>query len=97
TLADAIAAVHKSDANTKRISFDLYKSGKTVEEIAAERGLKPVTIHGHLACFIGRGELDISDFLAKEQVEEVAQFFGENGAEATSQAKAHFGARYSYG
>src|SRR5204863_3362840 len=61
-----------SKANTKQVSFDLYKSGKTVAEIAAERHLAVSTIEGHLAYFIARRELDISDFLTKEQVDEIA-------------------------
>jgi hypothetical protein len=82
---------------TRVASFDLYKSGKTIEEIAAERGLKTNTIEGHLAHFIGRGALDISDFLAKEQVDEIARFFKDHNTVSTAQAKAHFGEEYSYG
>src|SRR5437867_2613592 len=38
-------------ANTKQVSFDLYKSGKTVQEIAAARNLAVTTIESHLAYF----------------------------------------------
>src|SRR5439155_4808823 len=38
-----------SKANTKQVSFDLYKSGKTVKEIVAERNLAVSRIEGHLA------------------------------------------------
>ena len=84
-------------ADTKRISFDLYKAGKTVEEIAVARGLKTETIEGHLAHFIGRRELDISCFLAKEQVDEIARHFAESDSGSTAEAKDHFGDKYSYG
>ena len=86
-----------SRANTKQVSFDLYKSGKTVAEIAAERHLAVSTIEGHLAYFIARRELDISEFLTKEEVDEIAGFFEERNIESLAEAKAHFGERFLYG
>ena len=38
-----------SKPNTKRVTFDLYKNGKTIDQIAAERGLVTGTIEGHLS------------------------------------------------
>ena len=86
-----------SKADTKQISFDLYKSGKTVAQIAAERNLAVSTIEGHLAYFIARRELDISEFLTKEQVEEISRFFEERNTDSLADAKAHFGERFLYG
>ena len=86
-----------SNANTKQVSFDLYKSGKTLAEIAAERNLAVSTIEGHLAYFIARRELDISEFLTKEQVDEIAEFFQGRNSESLAEAKAHFGDRFLYG
>jgi ribonuclease D len=86
-----------SKGNTKWISYDLFKSGKTVTEIAAERGLAVSTIEGHLAYFIARGTLDISEFLTKEQIDEIAAFFRERNTDLLSEAKAHFGERFTYG
>jgi hypothetical protein len=86
-----------SRLNTRQISFDLYKSGKTVAEIAAERNLAVSTIEGHLAYFIARRELDISEFLTREQVDEIAVFFQEKNTESLAEAKAYFGERFLYG
>ena len=83
--------------NTKLLSYELYKSGKTVAEIAADRHLAVGTIEGHLAYFIARGNLDIAEFMTAEQVTEVAGFFREKGTESLTEAKAHFGERYMYG
>jgi len=90
-------APQPSKVNTKRVSFDLYKAGKTIAEIAAERNLAVGTIEGHLAYFIARKELDISEFLTKEQVDEIADFFQERNTESLNEAKAHFGERFLYG
>jgi len=83
--------------NTKQVSFDLYKSGKTIAEIAVERNLAVSTIEGHLAYFIALRKLDISEFLTKEQVDEIAGFFEERNTESLADAKAHFGERFLYG
>lgn len=47
-------------------SYALYRRGKSIAEIAAERNLTENTIAGHLGTFITKGELDISDFLSSE-------------------------------
>jgi hypothetical protein len=86
-----------SKLDTKRVSLDLYKSGRTIDQIAAERNLKPGTIEGHLAYFIARGDLDALRFLTQEQLVEITGFFAQNGGVSTSEAKAHFGDKYSYG
>jgi cytidylate kinase len=91
------ATPEPAKVNTKQITFALYKSGKTIAEIAAERNLAISTIEGHLAYFIARRELDISEFLTKEQVGEIAGFFNEKNTESLAEAKAHFGDRFLYG
>ncbi|HWK56888.1 MAG TPA: helix-turn-helix domain-containing protein [Parapedobacter sp.] len=54
-LSAAPAAGKPVKGATKQISFDLFQSGKTIEEIAEERGLTRGTIIGHLTDFIGKG------------------------------------------
>jgi uncharacterized protein YpbB len=86
-----------SKDNTKQVSFNLFKAGKAIAEIAAERNLAVGTIEGHLAYFIALRQLDISEFLTKEQVNEIAGFFEEKNTESIVEAKAHFGERFLYG
>src|SRR5438093_3933219 len=38
-----------SKVDTKRVSLDLYRAGRTIAEIAAQRHLAVSTIEGHLA------------------------------------------------
>jgi uncharacterized protein YpbB len=83
--------------DTKTQSFELYKAGKTVEEIARERSLATSTIEGHLGHFIGIGELDIFQLMQREQVEEIEAFFREQNTTISAAAKAFFGDKYSYG
>ncbi len=59
-------AVAKTD--TKTISFNLYKEGKSIAEIAAERKLTVGSIESHLIPFIGDGQIEINDLVpAKKQ------------------------------
>jgi uncharacterized protein YpbB len=82
--------------DTKLLSFEMFQSGKSIEEIAQERGFVVGTIEGHLSHFVEQGELDILALLDKAQVDEISQFLMETKATGTAEAKAHFGEKYSY-
>ncbi len=55
--------VAKEKKDTRLLSFNLYKEGKTVEQIARERDMAVSTIEGHLAHFVGTGELSVDEFV----------------------------------
>lgn len=66
-------------SDTKRTSYELYKAGKSIEEIAEERQLHATTIEGHLSYYISKGELDINTFVSSEKQEAItkaAETFG---------------------
>lgn len=48
---------------TKDISFELFKSGLSIKEIAKERSLTNGTIESHLASFIPTGEINILEII----------------------------------
>jgi PIF1-like helicase/Helix-turn-helix domain/HRDC domain len=54
--------------DTKSETFKLYKSGKSVHEIAAIRNLTTQTIEGHLAHYVQRGEIKIGDMVSREKL-----------------------------
>jgi len=86
----------KSKPDTKKISFDLYKEGKSTDEIALERGLTQSTIEGHLAHFIGTGEIDVYNIVAKEKVGIITEFFQEKRPASLTEAKHALGDDISY-
>ncbi|MCA9184634.1 MAG: AAA family ATPase [Pirellulaceae bacterium] len=97
---DAIATMtpeRPRASQTQTHSFALFQAGKGVAEIAAERGLSPSTIEGHLSHFIGLGELDIHAILDRDTVAEIEQFLAANPAAASAAVKAHFEDKYGYG
>ncbi|HYG17195.1 MAG TPA: helix-turn-helix domain-containing protein, partial [Bacteroidia bacterium] len=87
--------VEKGESN--RISLDLYKQGKTVQEIAAERSLAASTIEGHLAEYVVTGEVNILDLLDKDLLEEIKT--ASEGVEEgkLSPIKEKLGEKASYG
>ncbi len=59
--------------DTKEISYNLFKEGKTIKEIAAERSFVITTIEGHLAHYVAKGLIDISRFVDKGKVKRVIE------------------------
>jgi hypothetical protein len=84
-------------SETKRHSFELFRAGMSVDEIAAKRGLARSTIEGHLSHFIGLGDLDVHAVLDRETVADIQQFLMAHPEAAAAEAKSHFGEKYSYG
>jgi hypothetical protein len=82
---------------TKKVTFELFKSGKTVDEIAKERGLTPTTIESHLAHYVGLGELDVKQFLNNEKLQKIVAYFKNTENKSFGEAKLFFGDEVSYG
>lgn len=57
--------------DTKKISFDLYKSGMSIEDIANERKMVAGTIESHLAYYTGLGLLNVKEFVEEEKLENI--------------------------
>ena len=60
---------------TKKISYSLFREGKTIQQIAAERNLSVTTIEGHLAYFVGTGDIPVSEFVSQEKTDLIAVSF----------------------
>lgn len=81
----------KEKPDTKKISYDLYKEGKFVDQIAKVRKLTIVTVEGHLAHYIGTGDLNIYDFVLQNKVETIIEFFNINKTRSITTAKNELG------
>ncbi len=73
--------------DTKKLSFDLYKSGRTLVQVAAERNLALSTIEGHLAYYIETGELNIDDLLDAEKQSSIRDIIKQSGSESLQTIK----------
>jgi uncharacterized OsmC-like protein len=68
----------KPVGETFRITFDLYKSGKNIEEIAKERNLATGTIASHLSRYIQSGQLKIDSFVSEEKRKKALELMEES-------------------
>lgn len=59
----------KQKGDSHRETYELYKAGKTIDEIAAIRGLTVSTICTHLGRYIALGNLDINKLISHEKRE----------------------------
>ena len=82
--------------DSKAVSFELFRQGKTVEEIAKERNLVKSTIFNHLIHFVDKGELDVFEILDKSKVEDIQAYFIDAETDSLAASKDHFGSRYEY-
>ena len=69
-------AENKGVPETKQISFNLYKQGRTPEEIAQERGYSVGTIYVHLAYFVKRGDIALSELVSDTQLQTIRRAIG---------------------
>ncbi len=67
----------KQKPNTKTVSLQLFKEGKSIEEIAAERSLAITTIQGHIAHWVEQGEIDILRLVSQAALDEITAAFGQ--------------------
>ena len=58
----------KQKGDSRRLSLEMFRSGKTIEEIAEERNLAVSTIGTHLAKYVETGELIVTDFIPRERL-----------------------------
>lgn len=87
----------ESSTPTKLASLQLFQSGKTIDEVASERGLLPSTIESHLVYFIGTGELSIETLVAPEKLVAISNLIVAHKGMPLSFLKLKAGEDISYG
>ncbi|MCK7591836.1 helix-turn-helix domain-containing protein [Subsaxibacter sp. CAU 1640] len=86
-----------SKKNTKKVSLDLFKSGKSISDIAQERFLTVGTIETHLASFLESGEIDLYDLISREKFTELENLIKSTPFESLTELKNKLGDKFSYG
>ncbi|MCA6068924.1 helix-turn-helix domain-containing protein [Chryseobacterium sp. RG1] len=69
------------------LTFQLFEQGKTIAEVALERGLVKETVIGHLAKFAEQGLLDISRVITSDKIKTFENVFYENPKETLTEWK----------
>lgn len=60
---------------TSEITYNMYKSGMSIEEIAAKRDFTVGTIEKHLERYVKSGDLPLKEFVPEEIIETVKELF----------------------
>lgn len=95
--ADGEPKAPKIKGETYLKTYVLVKGGKSLEEVAKERGLSLSTIEGHAARGIGEGILEIEGLMSAADRDAIADWISDNPDKNSGEIRAHFGDRYSYG
>ena len=56
----------KEKVDTRGLTYKMFREGKTIKEIAAERSLTVGTVENHLAHFVKNGELEVSEVVSTQ-------------------------------
>jgi hypothetical protein len=88
---------HPSSISTETQSLQLFVMGKSIPEIAAARSLGIPAIEYHLASFISSGEIDLSDLIPQELLDEVLPRVKELRAPSIAQLRPITGSKLSIG
>ena len=73
-----------------------FKAGRSIQEIADERGVKYTTITNHLNSALEAGQLKWSDLITKEELDEISAYIKEANPQTLTEIHDHFGDRYQY-
>ena len=83
--------------DTRVISFDMFKQGKSIPEIAAGRKLAIGTIEGHMIEYVLNGELNISELIDLRKLSIITSAFEKHGILLLNPIKEELGHGFSYG
>ena len=83
--------------DTKLASYELYQSGKTIDEIARVRNFTPGTIRGHLAHYVISGDIEISQLINLDKVRLIEAALTDYHANTSVPLKQLLGDEISYG
>lgn len=89
--------VKAEKGSSKLETLEFYKTGKSISEIASQRGFTTSTIESHLAEFVLTGEVNAFDFLNKDQLLKIRKAADEVGYEYFSPIKQLVGDSISFG
>lgn len=84
---------------TRRITLQLFREGKSIADIVTARGLVYATIESHLASFIPTGEISITEIVEESKVNRILQALEalQYTGHAAHPVKEQLGEGFSYG
>ncbi|WP_442589849.1 helix-turn-helix domain-containing protein [Pedobacter sp. AW31-3R] len=83
--------------DTKEASLELFRKGRSIEEIAAERKMVVGTIEGHLAHYVALQEISARDILGKRKLEDILKAIKTLKTMSLNPIRTHLGKSYTFG
>ncbi|MDA3881925.1 MAG: helix-turn-helix domain-containing protein [Bacteroidales bacterium] len=86
----------KDGRSTQEISYEMFESGMSIEQISIERSLKPSTIAGHLCYFVAEGMIDVVDIIPEDVVSTIKKCISSQKTYSLKAIKEHVPHDYTY-
>ncbi len=87
----------KPKIDTRKITLDLFREGKSAAEIAKIRDYAVSTIEGHLARLVKQGDIAVSDLVEENKLERIKKVLQNLGKDVSlADAKQQLGDDFSY-
>lgn len=94
---DAPEVIKVPKKKNHEISYELYKDGKEIKEIAKEMGYVVSTIESHLSRYVATGDLDVDEFVEQKVIDKLIKYFEKNPEATLGDAKIALPDSISYG
>ena len=82
--------------STVQETYELWQQKNSIKEIAEIRKLTPQTIYGHFAKLIEAGQVQLSDVLPEEKIEELTKVFKGNKEDSLSEFMEKNGDKFTW-
>ncbi|TDQ09293.1 helix-turn-helix domain-containing protein [Pedobacter metabolipauper] len=83
--------------DTKELSLELLKAGKTIAEIALARKMVMGTIEGHLAHYVALQEVSAKEIIGAKKLDKILGAIDELNTRQMNAIREHLGRDYSFG
>jgi len=90
------AKLKMEKGETYEITYELSQSGKSIADIAFERGLAESTIRGHLARGIAEGKVSIHAHMGEKEIQEISDLIKSKKGDIVL-VRQEFPSKYDYG
>lgn len=83
--------------DSKKITLEMFQAGKSIADIATERGMVRGTIEGHLSEFIATGEVDISVLVPQHKLDRILPLLRDNPDATSGMIREKLDSSFSFG
>lgn len=85
-----------SKGDTVLLTYELYKSGLSIDEIAQSRSLKKQTIYSHINELVAKSEINLEDIMSFDRIQPIKDCLNLNAKKTLTEIKDILGDEYSY-